>query len=163
MTGISVRTVFSFAIEDATLAHADALAAIHRDAFPAQEAWSRDVMRLQLELPASFGRIAPLGGMILGRIAADESEIVTLAVTPAARRLGLGTALLRAAMNHAFRMGAAAMFLEVAVNNGAARALYARHGFLRAGLRRRYYTDGTDALVLRAVLPWPQADGAIDA
>ena len=45
------------------------------------------------------------------------------------------------------------MFLEVAVTNDAARALYVRHGFTEAGLRRRYYTDGTDALILRSTLP----------
>ncbi len=141
------------AIEDAAQAHADAMAEIHQAAFPAREAWSCDVIRLQLELPASFGLIAPLGGMILGRVMAGESEIITLAVIPSARRLGLGAALLRAAMDRAFRSGATEMFLEVAVTNRAAQMLYAGHGFQRAGLRRRYYTDGTDALVLRAVSP----------
>ena len=55
-------------------------------------------MLLQLELPATFGLIHPLGGMILGRVAADEAEILTLAVAPAQRRRGIGSALLRAAM-----------------------------------------------------------------
>jgi ribosomal-protein-alanine N-acetyltransferase len=56
-------------------------------------------------------------------------------------------------MNRAAAQGAVAMFLEVAVTNTAARALYAAHGFTEAGLRRRYYSDGTDALVLRSTLP----------
>ena len=149
----SVHEAPRHVIEDAAQAHADAMAEIHRAAFPAREAWSRDVIRLQLELPSGFGLIAPLGGMVLGRVMADEAEILTLAVIPAARRLGLGAALLRAAMDHAFRSGAAAMFLEVSVTNRAAQMLYAGHGFARAGLRRRYYADGTDALVLRAVSP----------
>jgi len=38
------------------------------------------------------------------------------------------------------------------VTNDAARSLYAAHGFAEAGLRRRYYSDGTDALVLRSGL-----------
>ena len=51
--------------------------------------------------------------------------------------------------------GAAAMFLEVSESNLAARALYEAGGFARAGLRRRYYADGTDALVLRRDLLSP--------
>ena len=90
--------------------------------------------------------------MILARVAADEAEILTLAVDPGQRRRGLGSALLRAAMDRAAGLGAMSMFLEVAVTNHAARALYAAHGFIEAGLRRRYYSDGTDALVLRSTL-----------
>jgi len=96
--------------------------------------------------------------MILARVAADEAEILTLAVTPAARRRGLGTALLRAAMHRARDLGATAMFLEVAVTNQPARALYASLGFSEAGSRRHYYSDGTDALILRSTLTAAAAD-----
>jgi ribosomal-protein-alanine N-acetyltransferase len=144
-------------IEAATRAHADVLAAIHAAAFPRAEAWSRDVMLLQLEVPATFGLLHSLGGMILGRVAADEAEILTLAVSPGQRRRGIGSALLGAAMDRAANLGAVSMFLEVAVTNDAARALYAAHRFTAAGRRRRYYTDGTDALILRATLSPPAA------
>jgi ribosomal-protein-alanine N-acetyltransferase len=139
-------------IERATLAHAGVMAEIHRAAFPPMESWSRDVMALQLELPSGFGFVHSLGGMILARVASDESEILTLAVAPSQRRLGIGSALLKAAMERARGMGAVAMFLEVAVSNHAARALYSAHGFAEAGLRRQYYSDGTDALILRSTL-----------
>lgn len=139
-------------IDTATREHASTMAAIHRAAFPPTDAWSRDVILLQLEVPATFGLISSLGGMVLGRVAADEAEILTLAVNPEQRRHGLGSALLRAAMERARGLGAASMFLEVAVTNHAALALYEKHGFSEAGLRRRYYTDGTDALVLRSTL-----------
>ena len=128
------------------------MAEIHRAAFTPAESWSRDVMVLQLELPATFGFVHSLGGMILARVAADESEILTLAVAPSRRRLGIGSALLAAAMERAASMGAATMFLEVAVSNHAARALYSADGFAEAGLRRQYYSDGTDALILRSTL-----------
>lgn len=147
------------AIEEATADHADVLAAIHRAAFPPREAWSREVMALQLGVPNAFGFLSPAGGLILGRVAADEAEILTLAVMPAARRRGLGAALLHAAMARAAHLGAAAVFLEVSVANAAARPLYAAHGFREAGLRRRYYDDGTDALVLRAPLRRDHAGG----
>jgi ribosomal-protein-alanine N-acetyltransferase len=140
------------AVEVATFAHASAMAEIHRAAFRAAEAWSRDVMLLQLELPGTFGLVHPAGGMLLARVAADEAEILTLAVAGEQRRRGLGFALLRAAMRRAAGMGAVSMFLEVAVTNHAARGLYVAHGFVEAGLRRRYYSDGTDALILRSTL-----------
>ena len=140
------------AIEAATFAHATVMAEIHRAAFRAAEAWSRDVMLLQLELPGTFGLVHPAGGMILARVAADEAEILTLAVTGEQRRRGVGSALLRAATRRVAEMGAVSMFLEVAVTNHAARGLYSAHGFEEAGLRRRYYSDGTDALILRSTL-----------
>jgi ribosomal-protein-alanine N-acetyltransferase len=145
-------------IRTATLAHAKVMSVIHRTAFPPAESWSRDVILLQLEMRATFGLISSLGGMILSRVAADEAEILTLAVDPAQRRRGLGSALLRAAMERAADLGATSMFLEVAVTNHAARALYMLHGFTEAGLRRRYYSDGTDALILRCTLTAGIAD-----
>jgi [ribosomal protein S18]-alanine N-acetyltransferase len=140
-------------IEDATIAHAGVMADIHRSAFPANEAWPRDVMILQIGLSRTFGLVHLAGGMVLSRVAADEAEILTLAVRPDQRRGGVGSALLCAAMDRAAALGAVSMYLEVAVTNHAARALYARHGFTEAGLRRRYYSDGTDALILRCGLP----------
>jgi [ribosomal protein S18]-alanine N-acetyltransferase len=134
------------------------MADIHRAAFPRAEAWSRDVMILQLDLPATFGFVHPAGGMILARVAADESEILTVAVYPTLRRRGLGTSLLRAAMVRATELGAVSMFLEVAVTNHAAHVLYYAHGFTEAGLRRNYYADGTNALILRSTLSVGSAD-----
>jgi ribosomal-protein-alanine N-acetyltransferase len=128
---------------------AAALAALHAAAFPPAEAWGADAIRLMLELPGAFGLHLPGQGFVLLRVAADEAEILTLAVVPAARRRGHGAALLAAAMAGAAARGAAAMFLEVSDRNAAARALYAEAGFEEVGRRRRYYADGADALVLR--------------
>ena len=139
-------------IELVSVAHAAAMAAIHREAFPPQDSWSSDVFALQIASRGVFGLLDPRGGLILCRIAADESEVVTLAVVPAVRRRGVAKALLRAAMDHARRAGAVAMFLEVNVVNAPARDLYDSLGFAQVGRRRRYYANGADALVLRAPL-----------
>jgi [ribosomal protein S18]-alanine N-acetyltransferase len=139
-------------IETATQAHAPAMAAIHRAAFPPGEVWGEDVMTLQLGLAGAFGRLHPDGGMVLARVAADEADILTIAVLPDARRRGLGRALLLAAMEEAARRGAKLMFLEVGVANDAAGALYAACGFVQVGRRRGYYANGADALVMRARL-----------
>jgi ribosomal-protein-alanine N-acetyltransferase len=129
------------------------LAALHAAAFPADQAWGVDGMRLMLEMAGAFGLWRPAAGLVLARVAADEAEIITLAVLPAARRGGLGRALLEAALAVSAARGAAWMFLEVAPANTPARGLYAAAGFAEVGRRRRYYSDGGDALVLRRDLP----------
>ena len=136
----------------ATPAHAEAMALLHGRAFPARERWGADAIELQLALPGAFGWIAPAGGMILARVAADEAEVLTLAVDPEVRRQGLGRALLQQAMVTARRRGARALFLEVASGNGPGRALYAAAGFVTVGCRHGYYPGGSDALVLRQPL-----------
>jgi ribosomal-protein-alanine N-acetyltransferase len=107
------------------------------------------VFSRQLALPGVFGLLHPSGGMILARVAADEAEVLTLAVAPEVRRAGIAAALLRESVITAAALGAAAMFLEVSVANTAARAAYDRVGFQPVGRRRSYYADGSDALVLR--------------
>lgn len=134
-----------------------ALAAIHATAFPPAEAWGPDAMRLMLEMPGAFGLWSPARGLVLARAAAGESEILTLAVTPDARRQGLGAELLGTAMQTALLHGATEMFLEVAAGNTAALALYRAAGFVEVGRRRHYYGDVNDALVLRRGLG-PQPD-----
>ncbi|HET6196746.1 MAG TPA: ribosomal protein S18-alanine N-acetyltransferase [Acetobacteraceae bacterium] len=136
----------------ASAAHAAALAAIHAAAFPPREAWGEEAISLQVALPGHIALIDESGGMLLGRLAADEAEVLTLAVAPSVRRQGIATALLRAAAAEMKARGAARLFLEVATGNAAALALYRREGFVEVGRRRRYYADRSDALVLRAAL-----------
>jgi [ribosomal protein S18]-alanine N-acetyltransferase len=139
-------------ISEANLAHAAALAAIHAAAFPPREAWGENAIALQLALPGVFGLIDDRGGMLLGRIAADEGEVLTLAVAPSVRRQGIAAALLRAAQEQIRTRGGSATFLEVAIGNIPALSLYRREGFVEVGRRHRYYADASDALVLKAQL-----------
>lgn len=142
----------SWRLVPAMPAHAEALAEIHRACFPPREAWGADAIALQLGLFGVFGFAAEAGGMLLARTAADQAEVLTLAVLPGLRRQGLGRALLEAAMAEAARRGATVMTLEVSVDNLAAQTLYRQAGFAAVGRRRRYYADGADALVLQAPL-----------
>lgn len=125
------------------------LAAIHAEAF--ETPWDAASLSALLASPGVFV-LAEVDGFILIRVVADEAEILTLAVRPSARRGGLGARLVEAAVVRAAALGAERMFLEVAEDNAAARALYARAGFHEAGRRRGYYAraDGSreDALVL---------------
>jgi ribosomal-protein-alanine N-acetyltransferase len=139
-------------IKPAGAADAPDLAALHEAAFDAAERWDAAAIEALLGMPGAFGLRISGAGFVLARVAADEAEILTLAVIPAARRQGHAGALLAGAMAGALLRGGRTMFLEVSDRNGAARALYAQAGFAEAGRRRRYYADGADALVLRRTL-----------
>ncbi len=124
------------------------LAALHGECFPSGGAWDEAAMTALLAMPGCFAATAPAGGLALARVAADDAELLTLGVLPRARRRGVGGLLLRELVDEAAARGARSLFLEVSVANGPALALYRAAGFAEVGRRRRYYPDGTDALVL---------------
>lgn len=78
-------------------------------------------------------------GFALGRVAADEAELLTIAVDPGHRRLGLGSACCAAFEAEAKSRGAVRAFLEVAATNDAARRLYLASGWNRNGCRKAYF------------------------
>jgi ribosomal-protein-alanine N-acetyltransferase len=132
-----------------------ALAALHAASF--DHPWSAQEIGELLTAPGGFGVVVEDAGVyvgfLLGRAAAGEAEVLTVAVASARRGAGLGAALVEAGCGLARAVGAEAVFLEVAVDNAPALRLYERAGFAKAGYRPRYYRrpDGgpIDALVLR--------------
>ncbi|WP_091736281.1 GNAT family N-acetyltransferase [Phenylobacterium immobile] len=133
---------------------ADDLAAVHAQAFA--KPWDAEAFAELLAGPGVFGFVAAKDapqGLILCRAAADELEILTVAVAPDARRRGVAKALMTAAIAAARAAGSSQAFLEVAVDNMEAVGLYAGLGFRRSGVRRAYYDRGPDgqidALVMR--------------
>ncbi|WP_249209211.1 GNAT family N-acetyltransferase [Magnetospirillum sulfuroxidans] len=143
----------------AALAHAQLLSSIHCICFT--DMWSPEAMVELLEMPGAEGLLAVDGGsltpstqppgpagMVLWRNIGDEAEILSIAVLPPWRRSGLGWQLLDAAVRSSIAKGAAVMFLEVAADNAGAQNLYLRSGFVKVGVRKRYYAD-KDAWVMR--------------
>jgi ribosomal-protein-alanine N-acetyltransferase len=102
-------------------------------------------------------------GFVLSRRAADEAEVLTLAVAPTRRRRGLARRLLAAHLEGLVEAGVVSLYLEVDVANAAARALYSTFGFVAVGERKAYYraaqANSSTALVLRLDL----ATGDVDA
>jgi [ribosomal protein S18]-alanine N-acetyltransferase len=131
-----------------------AMAEVHRRCFP--RPWSAGDLRSLAEAPHCFGVAACCGNILAGFIiigaAADEAEILTLAVDEPWRRRGIGRTLLSAAVCEAAERGVTAMLLEVGVSNGAAQELYTECGFAPVGRRRKYYrgpNGSEDALVMK--------------
>jgi ribosomal-protein-alanine N-acetyltransferase len=94
-----------------------------------------------------------VAGFILSRRAADEAEILSVAVAPRRRGRGLARRLLDLHLRRLAGLGTRTVFLEVDEGNASARRLYARAGFQQIGERQGYYArpDGkpSTALVLR--------------
>jgi ribosomal-protein-alanine N-acetyltransferase len=94
-----------------------------------------------------------IAGFILSRMAADEAEILSVAVAAARRGRGLAGALLNLHMRRLAGLGVRAIFLEVDEDNIPARRLYDRAGFREVGRRPGYYQqangNAATALVLR--------------
>jgi ribosomal-protein-alanine N-acetyltransferase len=96
------------------------------------------------------GDVPRLLGYVVALVVADEGEIADLAVAPAARRRGIGGALLDRVTAAALQAGVHALYLEVRESNVAALALYRSRGFAPVGRRQAYYRDPVeDALLLR--------------
>ena len=129
----------------------DDLAALHALAFSATRAWSA----------AEFASLLARSGAILTgdtrcfallRVTLDEAEVLTIATDPAHRRQGLARSTLQQAEDAAQAIGAAEVFLEVAEDNTAARALYAGAGYVQVGRRPGYYLPKDAAPVAALVL-----------
>lgn len=72
-------------------------------------------------------------------------EILYLATSPQFRRQGLMYELLKALKGYC---GQQPIWLECRASNQAALKLYEKLGFRRTGLRKGYYKDGMDAILL---------------
>jgi len=94
------------------------------------------------------GRVA---GYALASVAADEGEILNLAVDPEARRRGLGHRLLEAMLAMFRREGVAAVYLEVRPSNAEALRLYQAAGFRSMSTRRAYYRNPTENALTMAL------------
>lgn len=94
---------------------------------------------------------AGLPGPSTGDIASDVSDIQTVAVIAGSRGRGIGRALVAGLLAHSDAIGYASCMLEVRADNPRAIALYESFGFEQVAVRRRYYRDGTDALIMRRV------------
>jgi ribosomal-protein-alanine N-acetyltransferase len=134
-----------------------AIAAIERAVFP--DPWTHGMFVAHLRYaPANMFMVAEdatgaIVGYALTLTAADEAQLLNIAVHPDARRRGIGIALLRATMRECAAAGAESMVLEVRESNEGARALYDAHGFAPVGRRKGYYhSPREDAIVMRAPL-----------
>ncbi|MFD1703254.1 GNAT family N-acetyltransferase [Methylopila henanensis] len=132
-----------WACEPADAGLADELAAIHASCFA--RGWSVEEMDQLLSDDAVVacalhmeGRGRPVG-FAASRIAADEAEVLSVAIRPRFRQGGGGSALFGHHLGRLAARGVRRVVLEVDEENASAIALYARFGFVQVGKRKAYY------------------------
>jgi [ribosomal protein S18]-alanine N-acetyltransferase len=142
-------------IEPASLRDAPALARIHGASF--HRGWGEGEFESMLTERNTLVHRLRLGRKVIGfsisRMAADEAEILSIAVAETHRGRGLSNKLLLSHLGHLAGRGVRTVFLEVEENNRPARRLYERAGFAVVGHRERYYRQSGEeplnALLMR--------------
>ncbi len=124
---------------------------IEETSFPTP--WTMGIFMREFELEFSYRYVFELGGGVAGYIIfwliEGEVHIMSIAVRRDARRLGIGSEILKRSLAEAKELGGKYVFLEVRENNGAAIGLYSKMGFRVVYKRRGYYTDTKeDALIM---------------
>ena len=140
-------------IEPASLRDVPALAQIHGASF--HRGWGESEFESMLTERNTLVHRLRMGrktiGFSVSRIAADEAEILSIAVAESHRGRGLSGKLLLTHLGHLAGRGVRTVFLEVEENNQPARRLYERAGFTVVGRQERYYRQG-DGEPLNALL-----------
>lgn len=145
-----MRNANGYEIVRVCAAHLSQIAALEAVCF--SEPWSERSLELLLT-DSAVGFAAVREGTVLGYggmlCVVGEGQITNVAVDPACRRMGIGEAILEALLARAKHCDAEQVSLEVRVSNTAAVALYQKHGFEVAGVRKDFYRRPTeDALVM---------------
>jgi ribosomal-protein-alanine N-acetyltransferase len=144
-------------IEEMRRKHLTDMLPIEQDAYP--KPWSRSVFESELEQVRSGTRhyiVARRRRLVIGYAglwiapdpAGDQGHITNIAVAADHRRRGVATRLLGALATIAIERGCIALTLEVRLSSTGAQELYRRFGFAPAGVRKRYYENTEDAIVM---------------
>jgi len=133
------------------LSDLDAVVRIEEVSFPSP--WSRELFEVELKRSMARYFVADRDGEVLGYLGywevPQEAHLITLAVSPRARRQGVARAILQFGMEKAKGDGAILATLEVRISNEAGKALYEGAGFRPVAIRKKYYQDNQeDAVVM---------------
>lgn len=145
---------FDYIIDEMMKGDLDEVLEIERASFPSP--WSRELFLREFENGFSYNFVAResdggkrrIIGYIVFWIVADEMHILDLAVQQDFRRQGIGRNLVIHALKIGIENDCRNVFLEVRKGNERAQNLYKALGFIEIGVRKRYYSNGEDALVM---------------
>ena len=126
------------------------LSKLHQATFT--QHWTEEDFTAMFSVRSTQAFIAEIAGeavgFILTRSILDQAELISIATIVPQRKLGVAAKLSGSAMADAKQRGAAQMFLEVAERNISAMQLYSKLGFVKTGLRKAYYADGDNAVLM---------------
>ncbi len=149
----------SITVQHASLKDLEALYKIEKECFT-HEAFSKGQIAHFLRATNAVNLVAQvngeIAGFILGLIEQHEKtrigHVYTIDVTSKHRRIGVGLKLLEEIEKGFIKRGAEACFLEVRINNLAARKLYRKHGYIEHGKLNNYYARGIHGIRLKKSL-----------
>ena len=113
------------------------------------DAWQKQTLRNLLNEARYLILIVENYGYLIGWSASGAAEIERVGVLPQVRGQGIGAVLVREAVAAFANRGGREVWLEVRADNQAARALYRKCDFEENGVRRNYYDDGEDAVLMK--------------
>ena len=133
-----------------TAACLDAVSALEAECF--SHPWSKKSLEESLEKENSLFLVAVEDEKVIGyvgmEVIVDEGYIFNVAVSADYRRRGVGYALVRELVTYSMKNSLCFITLEVRESNSSAISLYSKFGFIKAGERKNYYSDPTEAAVL---------------
>lgn len=138
--------------------HLDTVAAIEAEVF--SDPWSRAMFYQDMHADHGHCYVAVDADVVIGYVDAwfvcDECTINRIACSKKNHRTGIGSQLLLYVMHEASCRGVKKFFLDVRVSNTAALRFYEKAGFVKAGLRKAYYTDTREDAVLMSMTVFNQ-------
>ncbi len=103
-----------------------------------------------------YGAVAEEGEQIIGYVGSiycfDQADVALVATKPSFRRKNVAQNLINRVIDELLQRGVSTVFLEVRVGNIPARSLYEKMGFKTVGIRKNYYEDAEDAIVMAKVI-----------
>jgi ribosomal-protein-alanine N-acetyltransferase len=147
-------------IEPFQIRHLREVLPIEQNAYP--KPWSRGVFESELRQVSAGSRyyvvardrtrrrrvVGYAGLWFVHEPDGDQAHVTNIVVAPDSRRLGVGARLMTTLARTAIERGCVAWTLEVRASNTAAQELYRQFGFAPAGVRKRYYENTEDAIVM---------------
>ena len=114
--------------------------------------WTVSTLKSELQNPNSQYIVAKLNNEIVGFSgiwkAVDDMHITDIVVKKSHRRQNIGSILLEQLIALAKKENVTAITLEVNSTNLPAQKLYEKFGFKRVGLRKKYYNNTDDAVIM---------------
>lgn len=115
--------------------------------------WNASIFKQELQNENSYYLVAILDGEVVGfagyMLILDEADITNVVVRKDMRNRGIATKLLERLLDLIEPMSKIELItLEVNENNEPAIKLYEKFGFNQEGLRKNYYKDHQNALIL---------------
>lgn len=142
-----------YRICDASSEHVGQLEGLERQCFSLP--WTKEQLESQLPDEQHCFLIALEEERVLGYVGMmhvlDEGYISNVAVSPDARRRGIGDALVSGILERAKKLQLSFVTLEVRESNQGAIALYRKHGFMGVGRRKNYYEQPREDAILMTI------------